>query len=246
MSERIRMGMLTPSSNTVLEPVTQAIVGRLPAVSVHFSRFTVTESSLSPKALSQFDHGPMLKAAELLAHAKVDVIGWSGTSAAWLGFDNDIRLCEEITAMTGIPATTSMLAINQILARTGVKSIGLVSPYPAEVVARIVENYVQLGVSCKSERHLGIRDNFAIANITDETITKMIREVAVTKPDAVLTICTNMNSAPVVAELEAELGLPIYDSIASAVWSCLGIAGVSAASLTDWGRMFQLPAGYGA
>ena len=35
--------MLTPSSNTMLEPVTAAMVSTLEGVAVHFSRFTVTE-----------------------------------------------------------------------------------------------------------------------------------------------------------------------------------------------------------
>ena len=43
-------------------------------------------------------------AAELLADAKVDVIGWSGTAAGWLGFDADLRLCERIEERTGIRA----------------------------------------------------------------------------------------------------------------------------------------------
>ena len=45
--KRILLGMLTPSSNTVLEPVTQAMLAGLPEVSVHFSRFRVTEIALS-------------------------------------------------------------------------------------------------------------------------------------------------------------------------------------------------------
>ena len=53
MSKRVRLGMLTPSSNTALEPITSAMVAQLPGVSAHFSRFTVTEISLSDKALGQ-------------------------------------------------------------------------------------------------------------------------------------------------------------------------------------------------
>ena len=34
-----RMGMLTPSSNTVLEPTTTAMLSGLPDVTVHFTRF---------------------------------------------------------------------------------------------------------------------------------------------------------------------------------------------------------------
>ena len=36
-----RIGMLTPSSNTVLEPTTQAIIDPLPDVTAHFSRLKV-------------------------------------------------------------------------------------------------------------------------------------------------------------------------------------------------------------
>ena len=77
--------MLTPSSNTVLEPVTAAMVAELPEVSAHFSRFRVTEIAMSDDALAQFDDGVILAAAELLSHAKVDTIAWNGTSSGWLG-----------------------------------------------------------------------------------------------------------------------------------------------------------------
>src|ERR1700679_3259678 len=116
MSTPIRLGVLTPSSNTTLEPVTTAMLAGLPGISVHFSRFRVTEIALSDDALGQFDDRPILAAAELLAHAKVDVIAWNGTSSGWLGFDADTRLCERIEAATGIRASTSMLALNEVLA----------------------------------------------------------------------------------------------------------------------------------
>src|SRR5579871_236809 len=116
LDQRIRLGMLTPSSNTVLEPITTAIIGGLPEVSVHFARFPVTEISLRDGALGQFDPEKILQAARLLADAQVHVIGWNGTSSGWLGFESDERLCRLITEATGIPATTSVLALNEILA----------------------------------------------------------------------------------------------------------------------------------
>jgi hypothetical protein len=127
MTAPVRLGMLTPSSNTTLEPVTTAMLASFPSVSLHFSRFRVTEIALTGEALAQFDDRPILAAAELLAHAKVDVIAWNGTSSGWLGFDADQRLCERIEASTGIRASTSMLALNEILATTGVKRFGLAS-----------------------------------------------------------------------------------------------------------------------
>ena len=55
MTKRTLLGMLTPSSNTALEPITSAMVAGLPNVSAHFSRFKVTEIALSSDALAQFD-----------------------------------------------------------------------------------------------------------------------------------------------------------------------------------------------
>ena len=55
MTSRVFLGMLTPSSNTVLEPVTTAMISGLPEVTAHFSRFKVTEIALSGPALAQFD-----------------------------------------------------------------------------------------------------------------------------------------------------------------------------------------------
>ena len=107
---RKRLGMLTPSSNSVLEPVTYAMLGGTPAISAHFQRFRVTEIALDANALHQFDSSLMLPAADLLADAKVDAMAWNGTSASWLGIERDKSLCEAITARTGKPATTSTLA----------------------------------------------------------------------------------------------------------------------------------------
>ena len=69
----MRLGMLTPSSNTVLEPLTTAMLRDVPGVSAHFSRSRVTEIALTASALAQFDDGAILQAAELLADARVDV-----------------------------------------------------------------------------------------------------------------------------------------------------------------------------
>ena len=239
MTKRVLLGMLTPSSNTSLEPITTAMIAGLPEVSAHFSRFKVTEIALSDQALAQFNNDDILRAAELLADAKVDAIGWNGTSSGWLGFDADIRLCEQITAETGIPATTSMLALNEILEARKIKRLGYVTPYLDDVQARILENYRQLGVTCQGERHLGLRDNFSFSQVQVSQIEAMVREVGIRKPDAIAVICTNLRAAPSVAELEREIGIPVYDTIATVVWKCLKLAGVDTRRVTGWGTLFQ-------
>lgn len=231
--------MLTPSSNTVLEPVTAALLRDIPEASAHFGRFRVTEIALSPGALAQFDEREILRAAELLAHARVRVIGWNGTSSGWLGFAADERLCTRITEATGVAACTSVLALNEVLARTGVRRLGLVSPYTDDVQARIVANYRAAGIDCAGERHLGIRDNYAFSEVSEAQIRSMAREVAQARSDAIAIYCTNLRGAPLAEALEQELGVPVYDTISTVVWKSLRMAGVDPARIRGWGRLFR-------
>lgn len=243
----IRLGVLTPSSNTVLEPLTSAIVAEADGVTAHFARFPVTEISLSPQGLRQFDREPMLAAARLLADARVDVIVWSGTSAGWLGFESDDALIGEITRATGIPATTSVLALNEAIAELGAGTLGLFTPYTADVHARIVENYAALGVTVVSERNLGIAENFAFSQISPELIEEILRELAEARPDVLVTFCTNLGAAQLAPVIEAATGIPLLDTVATCIWKGLGMAGVhGAVSPATWGRLFALglqPAG---
>ncbi len=243
MSDRTLLGMLTPSSNTTLEPVTAALLAGLAEVSAHFSRFKVTEIALTGQALAQFDLTGILAAAELLSHARCGVIGWSGTSASWLGFDSDRRLCEAIERETGARACTSVLALDEIFERTGVRRFALVTPYRDDVQSAIVANYAAAGFACVAERHLGLQDNFSFAEVTDEQLRGLVREVASApageRPDAVVILCTNLRGAPLVEALEHELGIPVYDSIAAVVWNALRLAAVDTRRVAGWGRLFR-------
>jgi maleate isomerase len=237
--DRIFLGMLTPSSNTTLEPVTARMLADLPEVTAHFARFQVTEISLAEQALSQFQLEPMLAAASLLADARCHSICWNGTSAGWLGFDRDRELCRAIEARTRIRACSSVLAIEEIFRATGVKRFGMVSPYTDDIVEAIRRNFAREGFELTAEQHSGIKVNFDFSEIEPQTIAAMMREVAKARPQAIVVLCTNMDGASLAEDLEREIGLPLYDTIATAVWASLRNAGVRTDRVKSWGRLFR-------
>ena len=236
---RVRIGMLTPSSNTVLEPVCAEMLRSAPEVSLHFGRFRVTEISLRPEATDQFAREAMLRAASLLSDAKVNAICWNGTSASWLGLNRDRDLCSAIAHSTGVPATSSVLAMFEILRKAGLKRVGLVTPYIENVQALIAKTFAAEGLSVVSDRRLGLSENFAFANVRAREIAEMIRGVAAEGAEAALVLCTNLRAAPLASSLENEIGVPILDSIATAAWGALRLAGVSPRRIAGWGRLFQ-------
>lgn len=235
---RTLLGMLTPSSNTVLEPVTAAMLAGLPGVSAHFGRFAVTEIALSDAALAQFQIEAPMAAARLLAHARCGVIAWSGTSAGWLGTARDTQLCSAIEAETGARAATSVLATLELLRRFGARRIGLVTPYTRDVQDAIAANWRGEGLEVVAERHLDLRDNFAFSEVDEDRIETLVREVAKARPDAIVILCTNLRGARVAARVEGDLGVTVVDSVAAVVWKSLGLAGVDPRQVRGWGRLF--------
>lgn len=230
--------MLTPSSNTVLEPCVSALLADVaPGTTAHFARFPVTEISLDEAALDQFDIETMLAAARLLADARVDAIAWNGTSGGWLGLDADRALCAAITEETGVPATTATLALVEAFRSGGITRFALVTPYLDAVQERIVATLQGEGLACVAERHLNRKDNFAFAEVTAEEITEMCRSVAAAGPQAIAIYCTNLRGAPLVEALEHELGMPVYDSVSVTVRQYLRQCGVSPAG-SGWGSLF--------
>lgn len=236
---RVLLGMLTPSSNTALEPLTSAMLSGLPEVSAHFGRFRVTEISLQPQALGQFDMAPILEAARLLADAHVDVIAWNGTSSGWLGFEADVALCRRIEQETGVRCCTSVLALNEIMEKTQRRRFGLVTPYLDDVQAAIVANYARSGFECVAERHLNRSVNFSFSEVEPPQIVQMAHEVAEARPQCLTTFCTNLRAAQLAPTLEAALGLPVYDTVSTAVWKSLRLCGVDTRRVKGWGSLFD-------
>lgn len=234
-----RLAMLTPSSNTAVEPYTSALAWPLfPDVTVHFGRFRVTKIALDESSNNQFTLEPILAAADLLADAKPDIIAWNGTSASWLGFDTDEKLCTAITERTGVRSTSAILSLNRLLKLFGARRIGIVSPYTPDVQAQIIANYGASGIEVVAERHSNRSDNFSFAEVTEAEIAQMCREVAAEKPDAIVILCTNMRGPFVAADIERETGIPVLDSVAFTLWGCLKEVGMNMDSLTPFGKLF--------
>jgi len=234
-----RLGFLTPSSNTVLEPLIARLLHDHPEVTAHFARFRVVAINLGEASRTQFDTGPILAAAELLADAQVHSICWAGTSGAWLGLAQDEALCAAITARTGIPATTATLALRDALRAAGARRVALVTPYLAEVQDAIIANLRAEGFEVTAERHLEDPGNYSFATHSPARVDALVEAAVAEAPtEAVVIHCTNFRGLPGALGLEARLGPLMLDSVAVSLWGGLHAAG-HAAGLKA-GRLFDL------
>ena len=165
----------------------------------------------------------MLGAAKLLADARCHVICWNGSAGGLVGFERDRALCRDIRSATGIPATTSSLALSAQFARTGVKRFAMVTLNPPAMNQTIQASFATEGYACVAAAHRnGIADNFAMAGVAPEDIMAMAEDClrgCASLPDALIIYGTNTRGAPVAQALQQKAGIPVYDSVA---WGMIG------------------------
>jgi maleate isomerase len=234
------IGVITPSGNLVVERVTIALLRDLPAVSPHFSRIAV-HGARDPFP-DAYDLEGMLAAARLLAHAAPGAILWNGSKGFAIGIEHDRDLVRRVEDATGIPGFTSSLALVAALERIGARRIALVTPYTAAYQERLRARMAEAGLEVVADSHLGLSDNLSYASVPPARIAAQIRQaVASTRPEAVVTWCTNYAGALAVAEAEAETGIPVLDATVLPIWQALGRLEVDMAPAAPrWGRLFAL------
>jgi maleate isomerase len=234
---RRKIGHITPSSNTVLEPLTALISRSLDdRISHHFTRVKVKAITLQERHTDQFRPEAMLAAADLLADAAVDAIIWNGTSGGWNGLDADREMCSLISEHTGTPASTSTLAQLDVLAATGLRRCGLAVPYTDDVTARIIEVYEGAGIQIVASANHGVSGNREMALVPEAVIADLLRRADSPDADCLMLICTGVAGAQLVEAMERELRKPIFDSVAVGLWKGLALAGIEP-RIDGWGSL---------
>ncbi|MDN3565149.1 aspartate/glutamate racemase family protein [Paeniroseomonas aquatica] len=233
------IGQLVPSSNRTVERTVEALLGGYPDWGACYARIPFHPDG-SGQPAHGYDLPPIRAAVALLRDAGVAAISWNGTKGCSDGFQVDRDLGAAMGAVAGCPVVSVALDTLTILGRLGARRIGLVAPGSLPQAELSARQFGAQGVAVAAMRAFGVAGNPDTAALPPERIAAAARAVA-PGVDAVLLWSTNLPGLPVVAALEAELGIPVVDSAAVGVWGCLaalGLPGGPAAALG--GRMFGL------
>lgn len=203
------IGVILPSSNRVVERVTNVILADYPGIDACFSRVPY-----GGHPADGYDLQPFLQSARMLAQAKPGIILWNATRGALLGFEPDRQLCALIEEETGITATTTALETPRLFHRLGLTKIALIQQGNPEDGERLVKAFAQQGISIVARRDLGIRDNFEASSVPADEIVRLAIELAAEQPEAVLIWSTNLGGHALTADLSERIKIPVFDSAA--------------------------------
>jgi maleate isomerase len=239
MTSLKKIGHITPSCNTVLEPVTAMLNAALARdVSHHFTRIPVENISLLDADVDQFTTPTMLAAAQSLCDGDMDAIVWNGTSGCWNGPAADEAICREVERATGVLMSTSTLAQFEVLRRHEVTRFGLAVPYTDAVTERTVATYREAGFEAVAHANLGMAVGKDMANVSLPRIRELLRRADSPDAECLVVICTGLPAALVVEEMERELGKPIFDSVAVTFEKALRLVGLRR-PLATWGALLR-------
>jgi len=210
-----RVGLLVPSSNTVMEP---DVSGALPpGATLHAARMYLEDTTPEGERRMLDEHA--LPAARDLATARPDLIVFGCTSAGALrGNRYDAELCARISELSGAPTISVIAAVRQAIAASGARRVGVVTPYVDALNRPIRESLEADGVEVAGIAGLGIADNFEIARVPPARICdfaeQTLRGLAI---DLAFVSCTNFPAYSALPELERRLGRPVVTSNQAAI-----------------------------
>lgn len=206
------IGTILPSSNRIVERATLAVLAEIPDVDACFTRIPYFGAS-NGQPVDGYHLASFLDAADLLAHAKVDVICWNGTRGAGLGFTPDRDLCDQISQRTGLPALTTALATLDLLTSQRLTRIAVLNQGSPAESDRLTQQFNRHGIEVVAIRSLEVRDNYAASDIAPAELAHLTRSVVEeATPDAVLIWSTNFAGYSIAADLQAKLGVSVLDS----------------------------------
>jgi maleate isomerase len=233
---RIRLGVVVPSVNTVVEPWFNAVCPD--GVSVHASRMLL-DANLTAEAVLRMDREEGMHAVEQLVSCKPASIAYCCTASSIVqGLGYDEVLIHEISRVAKVPAVTATRSLVTALKALNARRISVASPYAQEIDEAEHRFFTAAGYQISGSACLGIADSFRLADPTPSEIVELARRAWRPDADALLITCLNLRSHEVVERLESELGKPVVTSTQATLWQLLRTAGIDD-RITGYGRLLS-------
>lgn len=228
-----RVGLVVPSSNVTVETELPALLGRH-----EHARFTFHSSRMRMRSVSPAELAAMNAQRERcvleLGDAGPDVLLYACLVALMAGGPGEHQRVESLVAeqlATGgahARVRSSAGALIEALHALRARRVALVMPYLRPLAEQVVD-YLQTpvegggaGVEIADWRNLGVGDNTEVGSVPGSRVMEAARSLNLHDVDAlVLSCCVQMPSLDLIADAEAEFGIPVLSAATAGAFSVL-------------------------
>lgn len=212
----LRIGLLIPPPNVVMEPEFREILPR--HITIHATRISRSTDKLTVDSLLEMERNTE-EAARLLAMTQADVLIFGCTSGSLImGVGWDKQIIEKIARVTPIPAITTATAVIEALKALRIKKIAVLTPYIKEINEREKCFFEGNGFQVLKIIGLGIIDSPKIAEVPLSEVYRLALQTDDKKADGLFISCTNFPTIGIIDRLERELDKPVVTSNQASAW----------------------------
>jgi maleate isomerase len=208
--ESFGIGLIVPSSNTVMERDFHRTFGR-PAV-VSTTRIFLEEVTREAEIKMNRDELPL--AIRLIKTVAPQVVVFGCTSAGSLdGIEHDAAIARFIADYTGAQPITVIGAVLAQLRSVQPQRVAVFTPYQAEMTRSVTDCLVEAGFTIVKAAGMGIVDNREIGRVTPDDIVRFVEdECRDVDADCVFLSCTNWRAIETIGRLQRLLGARVLSS----------------------------------
>ncbi|MBI2164895.1 MAG: aspartate/glutamate racemase family protein [Chloroflexi bacterium] len=209
---RKRVGLIVPSTNTVMEP---DLYRHLPSeVTIHTARMML-RGGVTIEAEERMLDEYLPKAAQEISTLRPHLVVFGCTSAGALrGPSHEKEMLQGLSGTTGAPVISIMGAVEAQLRRLGARSVAVLTPYSAEVNETIRRSLEALGFQVVHIRGMDVPEAFRIADIAADQIVEYAREqMKGVEADCLFISCANLRALEAIGPIQKALGMPVVTSI---------------------------------
>lgn len=217
---RGRIGLVSPSTNTTLEPEFWRMAPE--GVSIHTARVHQAGRQGLQSSYQRMADG-IEQASLLLATAEIDVITFGCTSCTLFVQPEEIR--RALASHADCPVVLVSEAVIEALQELGARRIAVVGPRTEAVTQKETAFLGESGFEIVSSNCLGLgateEERRYIGRVPPEVLLRLARAADRPDADAIFVSCTQLPTATMIERLEAELGKPVVTSNQATFWRCL-------------------------
>lgn len=195
------------------------------------------DPQITPETLREME-GLIAPTTKLLPFmVDLAVVAFACTSGALvIGEDRVAEIIRSVRPRAAVtdPVTAAIAALRA----TGVRRVGLLTPYVREINLRLRDALMARGLDIPVMGSFNEADDDIVARIAPQSILNAITEIGKSPScDGVFVSCTSLRVARIVEQAEAIIGKPVTSSNHALAWHMLRLAGINDA-LSGFGRLF--------
>lgn len=230
------IGVVVLSTDETLEPELRQVTAQS-GVSLYHSRIPF-DPEVTPETLARMEDNLPASVSLFPTHTKFGAIGFGCTSGATvIGAD---RVADKVQQhFSGVPVTDPITSVIAACHAMGIKRLGMLTPYRADVSAAMSKLLQENGLEISAFGSFEEDQDHKVARICESSTLDGMLKVGTGDCDVVFASCTNLRTFGVIESAEAALGKPVISSNSAFAWHLHKLAGITG-PIAGPGQLFSV------